>query len=299
MTPRRAHILLAILATVAALEWISAASAYRSTLSQAAWDRAAAAIAPLTEPVLLGTPWLDPLARQHVPAFTRDAALVPDLHGVPRFHVLGHAGSPRAGAWSSELTEDQGELPPPILTASEHLGPLVLHHYEQPAAGALVTDLLAAPLQLRDDRGACRLSSGTWTCKLGTAQVRPLEVGHRPRRCLAIHLADSATLEISHPSLLLGTVLRGHLGFADFNSRLRNDAPAQLELHIDDTLAGRWTLTDNQGWVAFAARTTPGTHAVRVRLTPLLAGTWTPEGYTDHPARLACLELRALTEAAP
>ena len=94
----------------------------------------------------------------------------------------------------------------------------------------------------------------------------------------------------------LGTTLRGHLGFADFNSRLRNDAPALLELHIDDTLAGRWTLTDNQGWAAFAARTAPGLHTVRVRLTPLLSGTWTPDGYTQQPARTACLELRALTE---
>jgi len=297
VTPRRAHLLLAALALVAAIEWLAAAFAYRSTLSPAAWQQAAAALETIKDPVLLGTPWLGPLARQHLPTLTA-AAFPPDLHGLPRFHVLGHAGSPRSGAWSSELTDDLGELPPPVLTGTTDLGPLVLHHYEQPAAATLVTDLLAAPLQLRDGRAACRLSSGTWTCKHGTAQIRVVEVAYRPRRCLAITLDDDATLEISHTTPL-GTVLRGHLGFADFNSRLRNDAPALLELFIDDALAGRWTLTDNQGWAPFAAATTPGDHKLRVRLTPLLSGTWTPEGYTPQPPRIACLELRALAEPAP
>ena len=298
MTPRRANLLLAALALVAAIEWFAAASAYRSTLTPATWEATAAALAIFNkEPVLLGTAWLAPLARQQLPALTAPAAYAPDLHGLPRFHVLGHAGSPRSGAWSDELTDDLGELPPPILTGTTDLGPLVLHHYEQPAAPTLVTDLLTTALQLRDARAGCRLSSGTWTCKQGTAQIRVVEVAYRPRRCLAITLDDDATLEISQTTTL-GTILRGHLGFADFNSRLRNDAPALLELFVDDALAGRWTITDNQGWAPFATTTTPGEHAVRVRLTPLLSGTWTPEGYAPQPARVACLELRALAEPA-
>ena len=299
MTPRRAHLLLAALALVAALEWISAAFAYRSTLSPAAWERAATEISGLDAPVLLGTAWLSPLARQHIPAFTTPTSLAPpDLHGLPRFHVLGHAGSPRQGAWSPELRDDLGELPPPILTGATDLGPLVLHHYEQPATAPVVADILAPPFQLRDDRGPCRLSSGTWTCKQGTAAFRLVEVAYRPRHCLVIQLEDGATLELT-TTTTLGTSLRGHLGFADFNSRLRNDAPALLELHVDDAPAGRWTLTDNQGWAAFAAPTAPGRHTVRVRLTPLLSGSWTPEGYVPQPPRLACLELRALAEPTP
>lgn len=89
----------------------------------------------------------------------------------------------------------------------------------------------------------------------------------------------------------------GHLGFADFNARLRNDAPALLELLVDDTLLGRWTISDSQGWAAFAAPTTPGTHDVRLRLTTLLGGSWTEQGYGPQPRRSACLELRALSEA--
>ena len=128
--------------------------------------------------------------------------------------------------------------------------------------------------------------------------LSPIELGDHPEPVLAIDLDDGATLEISRRAEL-GTTLRGHLGFADFNARLRNDAPALLELFVDDAPAGRFTPTDNQGWLAFAVTTTPGPHTVRVRLTPLLGGTWTEQGYTVQTRRSACLELRALAEVAP
>ena len=46
-----------------------------------------------------------------------------------------------------------------------------------------------------------------------------------------------------------------------------------------------------------AVATTPGPHEVLLRLTPLLGGTWTEQGYAPQPRRSACLELRALSEA--
>ncbi len=305
MTPRRARVALATLAAVAALEWIASARAYRSQLTDAVWQQTADALAllPADEPVYLGTPWLAPSARQHLPSLRAWHSLTPpDLHTSPRYHVLGLASSPRAGAWSTDLQADLGELPPPGLLGTDELGPLRLHHYAQPGAALPLTDWLAAPqaLQLRDARGPCRLApNSTWTCKQGRVAIQPLEVAYRARRCLAVDLEDGATLEIDHPRALLGPVLRGHLGFADFNARLRNDAPALLELFIDDQPHARWTLTDNQGWAAFAAITPPGEHAVRLRLTSLLGGTWTEQGYAPQPRRTACLELRALAEAAP
>jgi len=303
MTPRVTRIALAVLATVAALEWLFAARAYRAQLTPAIWQQAAEALAalPADEPVFLGTPWLAPSARQHLASLRNWASVAPpDLYGVPRFHVLGLAGSPHAGGWSDELQADLGELPPPTLEGTDTLGPFRLHHYRS-TTGPISTDWLTTPsaLQLRDAHGPCRLSAETWTCKQGRVAIQTLEVAYRPRRCLALALDDGATLELTHSRAQLGTLLRGHLGFADFNSRLRNDAPALLELFIDDAPAGRWTLTDNQGWAAFAIQTTPGSHAVRLRLTPLLGGSWTEQGYNASPRRTACLELRALTESPP
>ena len=300
LRPAHARVALALLAAVAALEWFAAASAYRARLTPEVWQTAATALAalPPDEPIYLGTPWLGPSARQHLPPLRSWTSLAPpDLHGVPRFHVLGMSGSPRAGAWSDDLEADRGELPPPQLLTSDDLGPLQLHHYLAPAAGLLITDWLADPaaLTLRDARGPCRSSATAWSCKQGNITLATREIAYRPRRCLAIELDDGATLELSRHAEL-GTTLRGHLGFADFNARLRNDAPALLELLIDDIPSGRWTLSDNQGWAAFAVATTPGPHLVLLRLTPLLGGTWSEHGYTPQTRRTACLELRALTE---
>lgn len=304
MTPRTARIALVVFAAVAALEWIAAARAYRAQLTPAVWQQAADALAalPPDEPVYLGTTWLGPSARQHLPSLRSPASLAPpDLYGVPRFHVLGLAGSPHAGGWSDDLEADLGELPPPTALGVDDLGPLRLHHHAQPSTSAPLTDWLATPsaLLLRDDRGPCRLSQETWTCKQGRVAMQTLEVAYRARHCLAVTLDDGATLELTHPRAQLGAQLRGHLGFSDFNARLRNDAPALLELFVDETLTARWTISDSQGWAAFAAPTTPGTHAVLVRLTPLLGGTWTEQGYAAAPRRTACLELRALAEATP
>jgi hypothetical protein len=304
MTPRTARVALAVFATVAVLEWIAAARAYRATLTPAVWQQAADALAalPADEPVYLGTAWLGPSARQHLPSLRTAASLAPpDLHGVPRFHVLGLAGSSHAGGWSDDLQADLGELPPPTALGVDELGPLRLHHYAQPSTSAPLTDWLATPsaLLLRDDRGPCRLSEATWTCKQGRVAVQTHEVAYRARQCLGVTLDDGATLELTHPRAQLGAQLRGHLGFSDFNARLRNDAPALLELFVDDTLAARWTISDSQGWTAVSAPTTPGTHAVRLRLTPLLGGTWTEQGYAAAPRHTACLELRALAEATP
>ncbi len=303
LRPAHARVALALLAAVAALEWIAAASADRARLTPEVWQAAADALAalPPDEPVFLGTPWLGPSARQQLAplrAWTSIAA--PDLYGLPRFHVLGMAGSPHAGAWSDELAADLGELPPPRLLASDELGPLRLHHYAQPATAAVLSDWLADPnaLTLRDARGPCRHASNTWSCKQGSVTLATREIGYRPRRCLAIELDDGATLELTRRAQL-GAQLRGHLGFADFNARLRSDAPALLELFIDDLPVGRWTPTDSQGWLAFAVATTPGLHDVRLRLTPLQGGTWTDQGYTPQARRSVCLELRALAEAGP
>ena len=209
MTPRTARVALAVFASVAALEWIAAARAYRAQLTPAVWQQAADALAalPPDEAVYLGTPWLGPSARQHLPTLRTPASLAaPDLHGVPRFHVLGLAGSPHAGGWSDELEADLGELPPPTALGVDALGPLRLHHYAQPSTSAPLTDWLATPsvLQLRDDRGPCRLSEETWSCKQGRIALQTLEVAYRPRHCLAVTLDDGATLEVIHPRAQLG-----------------------------------------------------------------------------------------------
>lgn len=292
---RRAAVLLGAVGLVAALEWVAAARAYRTLLAPADWEAARAALAgvPPDEPVVLADDWLGPLARRHLPALQRSLGR-PDLHGAPRLHVLA-----LADPLTPPIRDDLAGLAPEPAGADD-LGPLKLHHFTVPSSGHVLWDILDPPAALlaRDGVGACRRAQKTWTCKQGRASVRHAEIGYRPRRCLALDLNDGATFEL-RGRVDLGARLRGHLGMFDFNGRLRNDAPVLVELEIDGTPRARWLVTDNQGWAAFELATAPGPAELAVRVTSLLAGTFTPGGYDPEARRVPCLDLRAIAEARP
>lgn len=289
---RRAAVLLGAVGLVAAVEWLAAAAAYRPAISDADWDAAAAALAalPPDEPVILADDWLGPSARARLPALARAVGL-PDLHGAPRLHVLALAD------WRTRAVEDDLAGLAPRPTGADDLGAFTLHHVALPGAGSVLWDMTVDPsLAARDDRGPCRRSRETWSCRQGRAGIRFAEVAYRPRRCLALELEDGATLELSARAAL-GARLRGHLGLSDFNGRLRSDAPVLVELAVDGRTRARWLLSDLQGWAAFEVPTSPGPAALTVRVTSLLAGTFTPAGYDPEARRVPCLELRALAEA--
>ncbi len=295
----RARIGVGAILLLALIECIAAARAYRPRATADDWGALAQAVEALPpgEPVLLAQPWLGPRARMESARLRGWDSVAPaDLHGAPRFHVVGLDGA----RWHARLQDDLGDLPAPTYAGREPFGALQLHHYEQPQAGALVDDWLAASdrgLQLYDERGRCRGTVGAWSCKQGKVALETLEIAYRPRRCLALRVDDGARLKLKYPRAPLGDELRGHVGFADFNARLRSDAPLLLSIKIDGALAGRWVFTDSQGWAGFALPTEAGEHDVELELVTTLSGTWKAERYASNSAHVPCLELRALTTA--
>ncbi len=293
----RARIGLGVILILALLECLAAARAYRSRATADDWAALAQAVEalPAEEPVLLAQPWLGPRARMESTRLRGWDSVAPaDLHGAPRLHVVGLDGA----RWHARLQDDLGDLSAPTYTGREAFGALQLHHYEQPGAGALVDDWRdAAGLQLFDERGRCRGAAGAWSCEQGKVALETLEISYRPRRCLALRVDDGARLRLVYPRAPLGDELRGHVGFADFNARLRSDAPLLLSVTIDGALAGRFVFTDSQGWAGFALPTEPGEREVEVELVTTLSGTWKAERYTGNAAHVPCLELRALSYA--
>jgi len=286
--------LLATIVGVAALEWALAAWAFRDPLDDDAWTALADDIAtlPAEEPVVLADDWLGPSARMHVPGLaTLDWVARPDLRGWTRFHVVG-----LGDAWSDELAHDREDLPPPVRVADRDVGPFTITTYEQPAAGTVVDDLTAMDgLEIESTAGRCR-GRDEARCSEGTVAPRTAEVDYRPRRCLGLDVRDGTHVRIVRPRAAIGDVLRGHLGFADFNARLRNDAPVALAIEIDGTIAARWTVTDEQGWWPFAVATTPGTHDVAFVIDVGMGGTFGRTGHDAGTTRTVCLEARALQE---
>ncbi len=286
---------LAVLAAVGALEFAIGLFAYRDRPNSEDFAALAAhfASAPAPELVVLADDWLGPLARMHVPALAdlRSAAR-PDLRGVTRVTVVGLSDD-----WTEPLARELEDMPPPRRIASEKVGPFRVATWEHARPSTLHDGLIArtSTMRARTDEGACR-GRGEFRCPEGNIAARTVEVDYRPRRCLALNLRDGARLELELDDVTTGTVLRGHVGFGDFNARLRQDAPIRVEIAVDGEQLARWTVADAQGWWPFAVTTTPGRHRVTTRVFLPLSGTWQGTNYDSTPTRSVCLEWRTLSE---
>lgn len=291
----RARALLGLILALAAAEWIAAARAYRTTLPAAAWRELDAHLAASDPGLLvLADPWLGPRARRELAALADPRAIAPpDLDGVARLTILGREGA--GDPWTAALREAWGPRPLPRAAAVEAVGPFVLHRFDLDGASRVTFDLVAlAGVEARDLRGRCTPGDGVLRCKSGEIRRAFAEVAYSPRRCLRFDLEDGAQATLTAADVALGERLRGHLGFDDFNARLRSDGPVLLQIAVDGEPLADLTFTDRQGWAAFEVPTPPGRHTLTVTLLPALAGTWGDRGYQARPAHAACLELRAL-----
>jgi hypothetical protein len=70
--------------------------------------------------------------------------------------------------------------------------------------------------------------------------------------------APGQPLRVTFPALALGTELVGYVGIADVFTRRENRAPAQLDVEIGGRTVASVTAGVDDGWVRFAAPTTPG-----------------------------------------
>jgi len=297
MSTTVARAVLGALAGIACIEWAAALWSYRTRIEASDWEHMRDAVEelPANEPVLLATSWLGPRARMHIPALREWPSTAPaDLRGLQRFHVIGLGGD----QWSDELQSDLEDLGSPTLESTDDLGALSIHHFRASERSEVLETLIASGGELRVETEApCKGGPETWRCEEGTVELRYAEIDYRPRRCYAVDVLDGTLVRLSLRGATTGEVLRGHVGFDDFNSRLRSDAPLDVAIRIDRLMVARWTVTDEQGWWPFAVRTEPGTHEVSVELRPSLSGTWQRSGYSTQRRHVPCVELRTLEEA--
>ena len=293
--------LLAAVLLLAALETAIGIGVFRNRIEGEDWATARAALAKYAgdEPVLLGNRWLGPRARMEIPALRRWIAVAPpDLRGLPSFWVLGLDTE-----WSPQLQQDLEGLPAPRLTQQTSAGAFTLARYEQPAAGTLRWDLTdpvaASRLEVSVDGKPCRGKAGLWSCGRGQVQLRVEEVDFRPRRCLAVELPDGARLRLHLPDAAMGDVVRGHVGLADFNGRLRSDVPVGVTIVVDQRYRTDFVVTDDDDWAPLAVATPPGTHDLTIEVQLGASGTWHDGQYRPERRRVPCLEFRSLQEAHP
>lgn len=98
-------------------------------------------------------------------------------------------------------------------------------------------------------------------------------------------------------------VLRGHIGFHDFNARIRSDAALGIQVRINGQLLDDTVLTDAQGWALLEYPLDPSWLVkqrieVELRLQQNARGAWYQETYRENRGAQPCFEFRIL-EASP
>lgn len=107
------------------------------------------------------------------------------------------------------------------------------------------------------------------------------EVGFAPHRCLQVVPVAGQAMRVTFPGLPLGAELVGYVGIADVFTRRDQRQPAHLVVEVGGTQIAAVTAGVDDGWVRFAAPTTPGAADVTFVIR------------SDAPNRLVCFAAEA------
>lgn len=293
MNSKLAAAALVLLGALGALELLGSAFVYRDQIDASDWDAAAQALEELPEdaPVILAQPWLGPTGRMSIPVLrTPMSVALPDLRGHGRIHTIGYEDT---GARRLDELWDGGTRP--TLVGTRETGSLIVATWDFEPERTLWDWTRQSPERM-DAGGPCR-GAETRKCPRGRVRLRFGEVDYEPRWAWWADLEDGATLRFAD-RVVLGNTLRGHIGFSDFNARLRSDAPVRVVVRVNEVTHKTFVVSDEEGWRSFEIATTPGAAEVEVELSTTLRRVWNERGYGMPPNRSVGLELRAL-EAAP
>ena len=242
VVPRRQH-LVPVLLLVAIAAWEILATRYNATSvpEDPAWARVAQVVRAGYQPgdlIVFAPDWVDPVGRMHL------GDLIP-------IEVAARMDAARYGRiWELSIrgarSPDTAGLTPVAITRGAGIE---IRRYERTPV-EVVADL-------RDRVTTARVEGGG-----GGPTVELAEVGFAPHRCLQVVPTAGVPLRITFPGVPLGTELVGYVGIADVFTRRDNRAPAQLDVELGGQVIASATAGVDDGWIRFAAPTTPGTAEV-------------------------------------
>lgn len=283
------------LAALAAGESLRALGLSRSQIDHAAVQAMQQTLASDETPVLAHRFWLGPqLRRWFTQAARPEHFAAASWEHWPEFWTLAHRSDPPT----------LPQLPDAQLVATIEHGNLVARRWHNPKAQSVIASLSGdqgQPFKLRAEvqEGPCRVQTNE-TLRLrcpdqSSLRLEQAEIDYRPRRCLAYRsfALGPLTLEFEIPWPKTGAEISGHLGFSDFNARLRSDAAVQLTIYQNDTRLLDRPFSDAQGWAPFSVSIPPpkeGQDTLTLRLRLQLNTSQTQFTSLERPV-IPCLDL--------
>jgi len=251
----------ALLLLVVALWEVCGTPRYASSVPvDSAWEKAAELVRAGYQPgdlIVFAPDWIDPVGRLHLgDLISLDMAARMDAARYPRIwevSIRGARSPDTAGLVPSSVADESG---------------IAVKLYQRERTVQVVSDLRdALPTAIVD--GPARPT------------LELTEVGFAPHRCIQVIPPPGRSVRITFPRLRLGTELVGYAGLADVFTRRSPRGPGTLVAEIDGKRVAHLDVGVDDGWVRFAAPTTPGPADVTFVLTA-----------TD-PNRLICFAAEA------
>jgi len=225
----------ALLVAVAIWEIVATRRAATSVPGDVAWARAANIVRQKHQPgdlIVFAPDWVDPVGRMHLGdlmPITMAARMDAAKYGrIWEVSIRGARSPDTAGLAAKETTE---------------------------VAGVTVRRFERAPAKVLAD---IRERVSTAKAELGSPRVDLVEVGYAPHRCIVFVPPAGKPARVTFPQLPLGKELVGYVGIADAFTRRDDRTPVDIGVEIDGKLVAGASAGVDDGWVRFAAPTTPG-----------------------------------------
>jgi hypothetical protein len=225
----------ALLVAIAGWEIVATRRAASSAPDDVAWSRAAGIVRNGHQPgdlIVFAPGWVDPVGRMHLGdlmpiamAARMDAARYGRIW---ELSIRGARSPDTRGLTPVETTEVSG---------------VVVRRFER------------TPVKVLAD---VRERTATAKAELGSPRVDLVEVGYEPHRCILFVPPAGKPARLTFPQLPLGTELVGYVGIADAFTRRDDRSPVDLGVEIGGKLVAGASAGVDDGWVRFAAPTTPG-----------------------------------------
>lgn len=224
-----------------------------------AWEKASAAVRAgyqRGDLIVFAPDWIDPVGRLHL------GDLIP-IEMAARMDGARYGRIWEVSIRGARSPETAGLVP----VTSQEISGITVRSFSRPPV-TVVSDV-------RDALPTVKVEGP------GRPTLELTEVGFSPRRCIQIVPAPKSSVRITFPELALGTELVGYAGLADIFTRRSPRGPGKLAVEIGGKVVASVTFGVDDGWVRFAAPTTPGPADVTFIAS------------ADDPNRLICFAAEA------
>ena len=182
--------------------------------------------------ILFAPDWIDPVGRMNFgDLISLDMAARMDTARYGRIWEVSIRGA--------HAPETEGLIPAMV----RELDDITVRFFDRPPA-VVVTDI-------REHLAAAKVE--------GPARptLELAEVGFAPHRCVQVVPPAKSSVRITFPRVALGSQLVGYAGLADVFTRRSPRGPGKLAVEIGGQIVAQVTFGVDDGWVRFAAPTTP------------------------------------------